>query len=40
MSGLDIKLAVDDLGGAEGTDLGLVAIDRCEEIETGLFQEI
>ena len=40
VSRLDIKLALEDLGRPERAHLRLVAVDRSEEIETGLFQEI
>ena len=40
VAGLDIELALDDLGGPERTDLRLVAVCGGKEIDASLVQEI
>ena len=38
-SGLDVQLSFKDVGSAEGTDTGLVALDCGQIIRTGRFQK-
>ena len=40
LAGLDVELALKNMGGAEGPDPGLITLDSCQIVNTGLFQKI
>ena len=40
LAGLNVQLAIEDIGSTEGADTGLITLDCCQIVNTGFFQKI
>ena len=39
LTGLDVQLTLENMGGAKGTDSGLITLDGCQIVNTGILQK-